>query len=250
MSAETIISVDAMGGDQGPGPLLAGLSRAARTAPELRFLLFGDEAVLKRQLKRRRILKDRVEVRHAPDVVAMDEKPSRALRSGRNSSLWHALQAVSDNEAKVALSAGNTGAIVAMATLALRRAPGVHRPAIAVHWPAKNENGYNVVLDMGADIKADAGSLVQYAGMGAAYSRLAFGVEEPRVGLLNVGSEDMKGRTELQEAKALLDTLAEKADLGFRFVGFVEGMDILSDRVDVVVTDGFTGNIAMKASEG
>lgn len=250
MSSETIISVDAMGGDEGPGPLLAGLARAARKAPELRFLLFGDEAVLTRQLRRRWILRDRVDVLHAPDVVAMDEKPSKALRTGRNSSLWHALEAVSKKEARVALSAGNTGAIVAMATMALRRAPGVHRPAIAVHWPANNDSGFNVVLDMGADIRADAGSLVQYAGMGTVYSRLAFGVDRPRVGLLNVGSEDMKGRTELQEAKAILEALAKSGDPGFQFVGFVEGTDILSDRVDVVVTDGFTGNIAMKASEG
>lgn len=250
MSAEKIISVDAMGGDNGPAPLIAGLSRAAKDDESLRFLLHGDETALKKQLRRRRILRDRVSIHHAPDVIAMDEKPSRALRTGRNSSLWSSLQSVSNGDAKVAMSAGNTGAIVALATLALRKAPGIHRPAIAVHWPANNESGFNVVLDMGADIRADAGSLVQYAIMGAEYSRLAIGHAIPRVGLLNIGSEDTKGRPELHEAKAMLDELSLHDAAGLSFVGFVEGTDILSDRVDVIVTDGFTGNIALKAAEG
>lgn len=137
-----------------------------------------------------------------------------------------------------------------MASMVLRRAPGVDRAAIAVHWPANSSNGYNVVLDMGADIKADAANLVQYAVMGAEYSRLAFGTAEPRVGILNVGSEDMKGRPELHDAKAMLEQATSTGNPGFSFVGFVEGTDILSDRVEVIVTDGFTGNIAMKASEG
>jgi glycerol-3-phosphate acyltransferase PlsX len=126
----------------------------------------------------------------------------------------------------------------------------VHRPAIAVQWPARNAHGFNIALDMGADIRADARTLVQYAAMGAEYGRLAFGIERPRVGILNVGSEDMKGRPELHEAKALLAELVAKGDTRFGFVGFVEGTDILSDRVDVIVTDGFTGNIALKAAEG
>ena len=250
MSAELIISVDAMGGDNGPGPILAGLSRAIRSDSRLRFLLHGDEAVLTKLLQRRRALRERCNIRHASDIVAMDEKPSRALRTGKKSSLWSCLEAVSQGEAKVAFTAGNTGAIVAMATMALRRAPGVHRPAIAVHWPANNRNYFNVVLDMGADIKADASSLAQYAVMGAEYSRLAFGTQNPRVGILNVGSEDMKGRPELQDAKILLERATTVRETDFAFVGFVEGTDILSDRVDVIVTDGFTGNIAMKASEG
>lgn len=250
MSAEKIISVDAMGGDTGPGPLISGLARAAKDDETLRFLLHGDEAVIKKQLRRRKILRDRVSIHHAPDVIPMDEKPSRALRTGRSSSLWSSLQSVSEGNATVAMSAGNTGAIVALATLALRKAPGIHRPAIAVHWPANNNSGFNIVLDMGADIRADAGSLVQYAIMGAEYSRLAFGHSIPRVGLLNIGSEDTKGRHELHEAKAMLDELSLHEAAGLSFVGFVEGTDILSDRVDVIVTDGFTGNIALKAAEG
>ena len=250
MTDRTVISVDVMGGDGGPAPVIAGLNRAAKSDPSLHFLLHGDEAVLTKLLARRRRLKDRYEVLHCDQVVGMDEKPSKVLRTGRKSSLWNALQSVADGKAKVALSAGNTGAIVALAMMALRRAPQVHRPAIAVHWPANRDEGFNVVLDMGADIRADGQTLVQYAAMGAEYARLAFAHPRPRVGLLNVGSEEMKGRTELHEAKDLLDALTTAYDPGFEFVGYVEGMDILSDRVDVIVTDGFTGNIAMKAAEG
>lgn len=250
MSSDTIISVDAMGGDTGPAAILAGLNRAIRKDPNLRFLLHGDADTINGLIGRRKRLRDRVDIRHTEHVIPMDEKPSRALRSGRGSSLWGALQAVADGEARVALSAGNTGAIVALAMMVLRRAPAIHRPAIAVHWPANRESGFNVVLDMGADIRADAGSLLQFAIMGSEYSRLAFGTERPRVGLLNVGSEEMKGRHELHEAKDLLDALVAQVDPGFEFVGYVEGNDITTDRVEVIVTDGFTGNIAMKAAEG
>ena len=250
MTSETIISVDVMGGDGGPLPVIAGLDLAAKTDPSLRFLLHGDQQTVADIVARKKRLRDRVEILHAEDVVPMDEKPSRALRKGRNSSLWKALESVAKGDARVALSAGNTGAIVAMSTFVLRKAPAVDRPAIAVHWPANRPEGYNVVLDMGADVRADVENLIQFAIMGAEYSRLAFGINRPRVGLLNVGSEEMKGRQELQTALALLETLTKNADNGFDFVGFVEGADILSNRVEVIVTDGFTGNIAMKAAEG
>ena len=250
MTDRTVISVDVIGGDGGPAPVIAGLARAAKSDPSLYFILHGDETKLTRLLARRKRLRGRFEVIHCDQVIAMDEKPSRALRTGRKSSLWNALQSVSEGKAKVALSAGNTGAIVALAMVALRRAPGVQRPAIAVHWPANRPEGFNVVLDMGADIRADGPTLVQYAAMGAEYARLAFGHQRPRVGLLNVGSEEMKGRQELHDAKDLLEALCNTYDPGFEFLGYVEGTDILSDRVDVIVTDGFTGNIAMKAAEG
>ncbi|MEM0990032.1 MAG: phosphate acyltransferase PlsX [Pseudomonadota bacterium] len=250
MTTQTVISVDAMGGDNGPIPIIAGLNRAAKYDPDLYFLLHGDESTLSRLIAKRRRLRDRVEIIHAESVISMEEKPSRALRAGRDSSMWSALQAVSDGRARVALSAGNTGAIVALAMAALRRAPGVHRPAIAVHWPASRDEGFNVALDMGADVKADGKSLVQFAVMGAEYARLAFGHARPRVGLLNVGSEEMKGRPELHEAREILDATRSDPAVSFDFLGFVEGNDIPSDRVEVIVTDGFTGNISMKAAEG
>lgn len=249
-SGMTVISVDAMGGDRGPAPVVAALSRALNGDSSLRFILHGDEPALERLLRRSSRLRNASEIRHADSVVPMDEKPSRAVRNGKDTSLWHALQSVADGEARVAFTAGNTGAIVAIGMLVLRPAPGVHRPAIAVQWPANNAHGFNIALDMGADIRADAGTLMQYAIMGAEYSRLALRIQRPRVGLLNVGSEDMKGRPELHQAKDLLKELVANNDMGFEFVGFVEGNDILSDRVDVIVTDGFTGNIAMKTSEG
>ena len=250
MSSETIISVDVMGGDTGPEPMLAGLNRAAKEDPSLRFLLHGKEDEITALLARKKYLQGKIQIFHTDDVVGMSEKPSKALRTGRNSSLWRALESVKSGDARVALSAGNTGAIVAMSTLVLRKAPAVDRAAIAVHWPAKRPEGYNVVLDMGADVRADVRNLVQFSIMGAEYSRLAFGIARPRVGLLNVGSEEMKGRQALQTARAQLEALTKAEDTGFDFLGFVEGPDILSDRVDVIVTDGFTGNIAMKASEG
>jgi glycerol-3-phosphate acyltransferase PlsX len=250
MSDETVISVDAMGGDRGATPVLAGVSRALKRDPSLRFILHGDERTLGRMVGKHKRLLERTEIRHAEDVVAMDEKPSRVLRTGRKSSLSQALQSVAAGEAKVAFTAGNTGAIVAMAMLVLRRAPGVDRPAIAVHWPARNARGFNVALDMGADVRADAKTLVQYAVMGAQYCRLAAGIARPRVGLLNVGAEDTKGRPELHEAKSRLTALAASGDQGFEFLGFVEGNDITGGRLDVAVTDGFTGNVAMKAAEG
>jgi len=249
-SGDVVISVDAMGGDRGAAPVIAGLARALKNDPALRFILHGDQEVLGRLLRRSPRLRAASTIRHAEDVVEMSEKPSRAIRTGRNSSLWQTLQSVADGEAPVAFTAGNTGAIVAMGMLVLRPAPGVRRPAIAVQWPAANAHGFNIALDMGADVQAGVATLVQYAAMGAEYSRLALQIERPRVGLLNVGSEDMKGRPELHQARDRLTELVENGEMQFEFLGFVEGNDIPSDRVDVIVTDGFTGNIAMKASEG
>src|SRR5690625_5305290 len=249
-SGDVVISVDAMGGDRGAAPVIAGLARALKNDPALRFILHGDQEVLGRLLRRSPRLRAASTIRHAEDVVEMSEKPSRAIRTGRNSSLWQTLQSVADGEAPVAFTAGNTGAIVAMGMLVLRPAPGVRRPAIAVQWPASNAHGFNIALDMGADVQAGVATLVQYAAMGAEYSRIALQIERPRVGLLNIGSEDMKGRPELHQARDRLTKLVENGDMQFEFLGFVEGNDILSDRVDVIVTDGFTGNIAMKASEG
>ncbi|MEM7422532.1 MAG: phosphate acyltransferase PlsX [Pseudomonadota bacterium] len=250
MSADTVISVDAMGGDKGPAVIFAGMNRALRDDPHLSFILHGPEAQLTRLLARRRKLAGRVEVRHAPDSIAMDERPSRAVRGGRKSSLWKALESVANGDASAAFSAGNTGAIVALSMLVLRKAPGVDRPAIAVHWPARNARGYNVALDMGADIRADGKVLCQYAIMGAEYARLAFGHENPRVGLLNIGAEDTKGRQERHDARRLLSELDRQGDAAMDFCGFVEGNDFPGDNVDVIVTDGFTGNIALKAAEG
>jgi glycerol-3-phosphate acyltransferase PlsX len=162
--------------------------------------------------------------------------------------MWSALQAVKAGESPVVISCGNTGALMALAMLALRKAPGIDRPAIAVLWPSLNTQGYNVLLDAGADIRADSDDLLKFAVMGASYARNALGLTRPRVGLLNVGTEEHKGRSELHEAAELIGATAPTSD--FEYIGYVEGVDMPSDRVDVVVTDGFTGNVALKTGEG
>ena len=243
-----VISVDAMGGDRGPAAVVAGLQLSAQKNPDIAFLLHGDEAELEPLLRKRRQLMERCTVVHAPGTVTMDAKPSHVVRQGQDTSMWSTLESVRQGQATVAVSCGNTGALMALSMIRLRKLPGVNRPAIACLWPSRNAHGFNVMLDVGADVRADAEDLLQYAQMGAAYARNGLGLERPRVGLLNVGTEEHKGRPEL---RAALELIAGAADSGrFEAVGFVEGGDIPSARVDVVVTDGFTGNIALKTGEG
>ncbi|NDI14283.1 MAG: phosphate acyltransferase PlsX, partial [Rhodobacteraceae bacterium] len=244
----TVLSIDAMGGDLGPAAVVAGISHSAKVNPDLHFILHGPEAELRRLVNRRRALAGRVEIRDAPDVVTMDDKPSQVLRTGRNTSMWSALEAVRACEAEVCVSCGNTGALMAMSMIRLRKLEGVNRPAIAVLWPSQNPAGFNIMLDVGADVRADARDLCQYALMGVSYARNGLNIDYPRVGVLNVGTEEHKGRAELKEAHALIASLAD--DANFEFVGFVEGGDIPGTKCDVIVTDGFTGNIALKTGEG
>jgi glycerol-3-phosphate acyltransferase PlsX len=178
----------------------------------------------------------------------MSDKPSQVMRSGKDTSMWSAVEAVREGKAQVVVSCGNTGALMAVSMLRLRRLPGVNRPAIACLWPSRSSAGFNVMLDVGADIRADAEDLLLYALMGTSYARQGLGVARPRVGLLNVGTEEHKGRQELKDAHEAIEEAAPKGDFDFR--GFVEGSDIPSDRVDVIVTDGFTGNVALKTGEG
>ncbi|HSF93968.1 MAG TPA: phosphate acyltransferase PlsX [Thermohalobaculum sp.] len=247
MSRSTVISIDAMGGDRGPASVLEGMGQALAANPQISFIVHGDESELNRLLQRHPALGARCDVRHAAQIISMSEKPSRALRDGRDSSMWHALDAVAKGEAKVAVSCGNTGALMAMAIFVLRKAPGIDRPAIAVNWPSTAPHGFNTMLDMGADVRADPRNLLQFAVMGAEYAHLRFGIERPRVGLLNVGTEPSKGPQELREAGLLLEAAANDR---FAYVGFVEGTDITKTTADVIVTDGFTGNVALKAAEG
>jgi phosphate acyltransferase len=243
-----VISVDAMGGDRGPAAVVAGLSLSAAAHPDVDFILHGNDAELTRLIDREAPLQGRVTVRHAERVVSMQDKPSHVMRHGDGTSMWSCIDSIKQGEASVAVSCGNTGALMAIAMLRLRRLPGINRPAIASLWPSRNPGGFNVMLDMGADVKAEAGDLLQFAMMGASYARNGLGLTRPRVGLLNVGTEEHKGRAELKEAHELLGPQAEAG--GFDFIGFVEGSDIPSDRVDVIVTDGFTGNVALKTGEG
>lgn len=243
-----ILSVDAMGGDQGPAAIVAGISESASKNPDIGFILHGRADELAPMVAKRPSLAGRCEVRDASGIVSMDDKPSAVLRTGKSTSMWAAIESVRAGEAKAAVSCGNTGALMALAMIRLRKLPGVNRPAIAVLYPSRNPNGFNILLDVGADIRADARDLLQFALMGASYARNGLNLPHPRVGLLNVGTEEHKGRVELKEAHELIGAFSE--DAAFDFVGFVEGADISGDQVDVIVTDGFTGNIAIKTGEG
>ncbi|MCT4608777.1 MAG: phosphate acyltransferase PlsX [Pelagimonas sp.] len=247
-AGRVVISVDAMGGDRGPAAVVAGISRSAKLNPEVDFILHGPENDLSKLVAKRRILDGRCTIRHAQDVVSMEDKPSQVMRHGKATSMWSTLESVRNGDATVAVSCGNTGALMALSMIRLRKLPGVNRPAIAILWPSRNPQGFNVMLDVGADIRADATDLLQYALMGASYARNGLELKRPRIGLLNVGTEEHKGRAELKEAHDLISAHAEKAQ--FDFVGFVEGGDIPGKTCDVIVTDGFTGNVALKTGEG
>lgn len=247
-AGRTIISVDAMGGDQGPATVVAGIAHSASKNPDIGFIVHGPGQELERLIGKRRGLAERCVIRHAPETVTMQDKPSHVVRHGRASSMWSALESVRMGEATVCVSCGNTGALMLMSVLRLRKLPGIYRPAIAVMWPSQNPQKHNIMLDGGADIRADAKDLMQYALMGASYARNGFGLPRPRIGLLNVGTEEHKGRAELKEAYDLIAANARLAD--FDFVGFVEGRDLPGTKCDVIVTDGFTGNVALKTGEG
>ena len=243
-----LLSIDAMGGDRGPATVVAGIARSARKNPDIDFIVHGPKDELERLIARRRGLSERCTIRDASGVVTMHDKPSQVVRHGKDTSMWSALDSVRDGEAEVCVSCGNTGALMALSMMRLRKLPGVNRPAIAVLWPSRNPQGFNVMLDVGADIRADEKDLLQYALMGASYARNGMHLDRPRIGLLNVGTEEHKGRTELKAAHELITRAAESAN--FDYVGFVEGGDIPGDTCDVIVTDGFTGNIALKTGEG
>jgi glycerol-3-phosphate acyltransferase PlsX len=243
-----VISVDAMGGDRGPAAVVAGLVDSLAQHPRMDVILHGDEAALRPLLARHPDLVARITLRHAERVVTMQDKPAQVMRHGQGTSMFSTIDAVKDGEAQAAVSCGNTGALMAVSMLRLRKLPGVNRPAIVCLWPSRNPGGFNLMLDVGADVKAEADDLMQYAVMGASYARNGLGLKRPRIGLLNVGTEEHKGRAELKEANDRMPAVARISD--FDYVGFVEGGDLPSDRVDVIVTDGFTGNVALKTGEG
>lgn len=244
MQRKLTLSIDAMGGDNAPGIVVDGVASFLAGRPEAGALLHGDEAQLKPLVDAHPAISARMEIRHTDIKVTSDMKPSQALRRGKDSSMWNAVAAVRDGVADAAVSAGNTGALMAISMLILRKMEGVHRPAMTALWPTMR--GRTVVLDVGANVEADAEQLVTFAIMGEAFARATLGVERPSVALLNIGSEEMKGHEEVREAHELLRNSPLKMD----YRGFVEGDDISGGAVDVVVTDGFTGNVALKAGEG
>jgi phosphate acyltransferase len=246
VNASPRIAVDAMGGDTGPAAMVGGMVRARRKHPGVCFEVFGDEALITPELAKHPALKSAVNIHHTTDAIAASEKPSQAIRRAKTTSMGLAINAVKDGQADAALSGGNTGALMAMAKLALRTMPGIDRPALAALLPTLGDSDL-VMLDLGANTECDAQNLVQFAVMGSAYARTVLGLKRPRVKLLNIGTEELKGTGELKEAAALL----RDADyLPMKFDGFTEGDQLSRGNIDVVVTDGFSGNIALKTAEG
>ncbi|WP_181707182.1 phosphate acyltransferase PlsX [Chthonobacter rhizosphaerae] len=246
MAQAMIISVDVMGGDHGPSVVIPGCDLLLSRRPDVRFALFGDEAVVRPLLDKHPRVREASTFTHCEVTVGMDEKPSQALRHGRRtSSMWKAIEVVKRGEANVAVSAGNTGALMAMSKICLRGLAGIERPAIAAIWPTLRAE--SIVLDVGATVGADAQQLMDFAVMGGAMARALFQVESPTIGLLNIGVEEMKGNEEVRAAGQLL---RESNLPNLTYMGFVEGDDIGQGKVDVIVTEGFAGNIALKTAEG
>ena len=241
------IAVDAMGGDEGVRIMVEGAALARRRHERFKFLLVGDELRIKAALESHPNLRAASEILHAPDAISGEEKPSQAIRRAKTTSMGMAINAVKEGAAGAAVSAGNTGALMAMAKLSLRTMPGIDRPALSALLPTLGDNDV-CMLDLGANTECNARNLVQFAVMGAAYSRIATGREKPRVRLLNIGTEDIKGTDSLRDAAAILK--ASEHDLAMSFDGFIEADKLNRGDVDVVVSDGFSGNIALKAVEG
>jgi phosphate acyltransferase len=244
-AASAVIALDAMGGDFGPDITIPAAEEARSRYPDVKYLIYGREPDIARQLSRYPKLQACSMVRHTDDVVLGTDKPSQALRRSRTSSMGLAIKAVKDGEASVAVSAGNTGALMAISKFTLRTMEGIDRPALVSLMP--NRKAESVMLDLGANVECDANNLVQFALMGAAFARTILGLERPVVALLNIGVEELKGTEQLKDAAA---QLRAAVSLPLEFRGFIEGNKISSGEVDVIVTDGFTGNVALKTTEG
>lgn len=244
MSNTLVISVDAMGGDNAPESVIEGVSRVATKDKEVFFFLFGDEERIKKLADTYRLPDDRYKIHHTTDVIKGDAKPSVAVRSGRESSMWKAIMSVRNGYANAVVSAGNTGALMAMSKICLGTLSGIDRPAIAAVLPSMT--GPIVALDLGANAECNSQNLVEFAIMGHVLHHVLFQTKQPSIGLLNIGSEETKGRDEIREASSVLKGLSDKVN----FVGFVEGNDICMGKSNVIVSDGFSGNVALKTIEG
>ena len=243
-AAKVVLALDGMGGDQAPDVVVEGAYIARERHPGTTFLLFGDPAKLKPLVDRRKGLASVLEIVPAEEAVSADDKPSVALRRRRKSSMWLAVQAAAEGRADSVVSAGNTGALLAISMFAMRMVEGAHRPALASFLPTAR--GETVMLDLGANLECDAENLAEFAVMGSVFAQVLLGLDAPKVGLLNVGSEELKGHEEVRQTASWL----RREGTPVNFHGFVEGNDIGTGVVDVVVTDGFTGNVALKAIEG
>ncbi len=246
MADALTLAIDAMGGDEGPPVIVAGVALASERMPELSFRLVGDQDAIKTVLDNHPALLSRVEIVHASDVVSNEERPSQAIRKAKTSSMGIAVDMVKQRQVSAAVSGGNTGALMSMSKISLRTLPGIDRPALAALLPTFGENDV-VMLDLGANTECDTRNLIEFAVMGAAYARAAMDLPSPRLCLLNIGSEDMKGTDKIRDAAAVL---RQSDHLAMDFRGFVEGDKLSRGECDVIVCDGFSGNIALKTIEG
>ena len=243
-----VLSVDCMGGDNSVDEIIGGVNWFCSEYNNDKFILHGDKKSIIEALDKYPKIKQKCKIKHCEKVIQMGDKPAQSIRGGKNSSMWNSIESVKTSKAEVAVSCGNTGSLMAISTLLLRKLPGVKRPAIAIFWPSTSEKGFNVVLDAGADIKAQASDLLAYSKFGSDIFSKVFNTQRIKVGLLNVGTETHKGNEQLRRASEMLvETFKEGA---IEYVGFVEGSDFSSDKADVIVTDGFSGNIALKTAEG
>lgn len=244
------VSIDGMGYEQGESTFIHGLHQAYNDNPDIHFIVHGNTTILSPLIdKHYPNLNNRCTWKHTEHIISQYDKPKTALRNSKGTSMWHTLDTVRTGNAAVAVSGGNTGALMTLSVFILRKAPGVVRPALACLWPApKNKNGFTIMLDAGADVKANAEQLQQYALMGATYAKCLFNfAKPPRIGLLNVGTEWHKGNETLTAADALIK--AQETPNNYTYLGFIEGHDIISGHADVIVTDGFTGNVTLKTAE-
>ena len=244
MSDHITVAVDGMGGDSAPEVVIGGIEATCHADSKVKFLIFGNKEKIEPLLSRTHYAQELCELIHTDEEVTNDDKPTFALRNRTKSSMRLAIDAVKEHKADAVISAGNTGALMAMATIVLRTLPGISRPAIASSFPT--QAGDSVMLDLGANVECDSNNLVQFAVMGEVYARNELGLSQPSVGILNVGVEGLKGNDSVRDAAAIL----KNSNLPLEFYGFIEGDDIGKGTVDVIVTDGFTGNIALKTAEG
>jgi len=245
MSYKFKIAVDAMGGENSPKKIIRGISLSLKKSNENYFYLFGNKDILEKEIKNNKIVKDNSEIIETKDVILDNESPLAAAKKGKETSMWKAIEFLKNKKADIALSAGNTGAMLVISRLLLNTIPGISKPALAGLWP--NKNNMNIVLDLGANIDCDEKNLCDFASMGAALFKSLFQNDKPKVAILNVGLEETKGNEILKKTFSIMKRKNLK---NLDFVGYIEGNHIMDGNVDVVITDGFTGNIALKTAEG
>ncbi len=242
------LSIDCMGGDNSIDDIIGGVNWFCSENNKDTLLLHGDKKAINNALDKYPGIKQMCKIKHSNKIIQMGDKPSQSIRGGKNSSMWNSIESVKKSKAEVAISCGNIGSLMAISTLLLRKLPDVKRPAIAIFWPSISDKGFNVVLDAGADIKAQASDLLAYSKFGSDIFSKVFSTQRVKVGLLNVGTETHKGNEQLRRASEMLMETFREGDI--EYIGFVEGSDFSSSKADVIVTDGFSGNIALKTAEG